>query len=465
MHAVELITSLSLIPATAYLIYAGVHVLRVRAYVPAHRGRDRVTDDTPAQIEWRRDATPPTAYWVSRPERVTASRQALFVYDCTDNTDAADTTAAATTAGSGSTGSNVPALVPSTNSSSSSGNNSTTTADTTAAADDSADDEIGAGSVDSSGGSSTAQSVCTFESSFDGQQWQAVPRWLLFEPGSLSNAKHTLRVRAADAAGNVSPVLSYSFTVDNRSPDTVLVAAPAAATAATAAHFSLDDTVNVTAGLGGFEWRFDSASVTARHPAWRSLHEPELTLRDLSEGQHTVDIRAVTYTAGTRRDTVPIRHAWTVDTTAPDTSIVVYPAVVTHLRSAIFVVKASAPNVRFEYTLSSTNSTSSSSSSSSSNSTTTSSSSGDAQWTPAADATGVLHLYDLAEGAHCLQVRAVDAAGNADASPARHSWIVDRAGVYGRPSMPTNVKGSGGDQVATVQWERPSDDGGGAITK
>jgi large repetitive protein len=427
----------------------------VRAYIPAHRGRDRVTDDTPAQIEWRRDATPPTAYWVSKPERVTASRQALFVYDCTDNS-----AAAATTTAGNSSGSSTPALVPPTNSTSS--NNSTAAATTAGDGDNDTDDDadIGAGSVDSSGGNSTAQSACTFESSFDGQQWQAVPRWLLFEPGSLSNAKHTVRVRAADAAGNVSPVVSYSFTVDNRSPDTVLVAAPAAATAATTAYFSLDDTVNVTKGLGGFEWRYDSSSVTAKHPAWRSLHESELTLRDLSEGQHTVDIRAVTYTAGTRRDTVPIRHAWTVDTTAPDTSIVVYPAVVTHLRSAIFVVKASEPNVLFEYTLNST-----SSSSSSSNSSSCSSSIDDVHWIPAPDATGVLHLYDLTEGAHCLQVRAVDAAGNADASPARHSWIVDRAGVYGRPSMPTNVRGSGGDQVATVQWERPSDDGGGAITK
>jgi large repetitive protein len=270
----------------------------------------------------------------------------------------------------------------------------TTAADTIAAAAEQEDVEqigAGAGSLDSSS-SSTAQTACTFESSFDGQAWHAVPRWLLFAPGALSNAKHILKVRAADAAGNVSPVLKYSFTVDNSSPDTVLIAAPAAAAAVTTAHFTLADTVNVTAGLGGFEWRFDSASVTAKHPAWRSLHEPALTLTDLAEGQHCVDLRAVTYTAGNRRDTVPIRHAWTVDTTAPDTNIVVYPAVVTHLRSAIFVAKASEPGARFQYSLNSTVSTNSDSSSSSDGT----------QWIEADDDTGVLHLYDLAEGkSHC----------------------------------------------------------------
>lgn len=50
------------------------------------------------------------------------------------------------------------------------------------------------------------------------------------------------------------------------------------------------------------------------------------------------------------------------------------------------------------------------------------------------------------EGRHEIRVRAVDSAGNADPSPATYSWIVDRAGVYGHPSMVTDVVAEGGNQ-------------------
>lgn len=43
-------------------------------------------------------------------------------------------------------------------------------------------------------------------------------------------------------------------------------------------------------------------------------------------------------------------------------------------------------------------------------------------------------------------MRAVDSAGNADPSPATYSWIVDRAGVYGHPSMATDVFVEGGNK-------------------
>ena len=45
-----------------------------------------------------------------------------------------------------------------------------------------------------------------------------------------------------------------------------------------------------------------------------------------------------------------------------------------------------------------------------------------------------------------MRVRAVDSAGNADPSPATYSWIVDRAGVYGHPSMITDVVAEGGNK-------------------
>lgn len=44
---------------------------------------------------------------------------------------------------------------------------------------------------------------------------------------------------------------------------------------------------------------------------------------------------------------------------------------------------------------------------------------------PFASCTSPLRLSDLAEGSHTLQVRAVDAVGNADPSPATVTWVVD----------------------------------------
>ncbi|CAN0098867.1 unnamed protein product, partial [Ectocarpus sp. 4 AP-2014] len=79
------------------------------------------------------------------------------------------------------------------------------------------------------------------------------------------------------------------------------------------------------------------------------------------------------------------------------------------------------------------------------------------------DSSGVIHLYDLEEGRHEIRVRAVDSAGNADPSPATYSWIVDRAGVYGHPSMVTDVVAEGGNKQAFVQWSAAADDGGGDL--
>ena len=48
-------------------------------------------------------------------------------------------------------------------------------------------------------------------------------------------------------------------------------------------------------------------------------------------------------------------------------------------------------------------------------------------------------------------MRAVDSAGNADPSPATYSWIVDRAGVFGHPSMVTDVVAEGGNKQVHQQ--------------
>lgn len=51
-------------------------------------------------------------------------------------------------------------------------------------------------------------------------------------------------------------------------------------------------------------------------------------------------------------------------------------------------------------------------------------------------------------------MRAVDSAGNVDPSPAIYSWIVDRAGLYGHPSMVTDVVAEGGNKKVRRNCQR-----------
>ncbi|CAN0236695.1 unnamed protein product, partial [Discosporangium mesarthrocarpum] len=225
---------------------------------------------------------------------------------------------------------------------------------------------------------------------------------------------------------------------------------------------------------------------------WDISETPILSFKDLEEGLHNLTVRAKRLGYDGSHDQVPDAMNWEVDTVCPDTNFVVLPDVVTHLMTAVLVVKGSDDTVGFQYLLDSKENAGSS---------------GEVleprgledEWLDGG-VSGVIHLSNLAvsdrrgmgwegggvpvgvlwwamptclmcfgsdleEGRHEVRVRAVDAAGNTDPSPATYGWIVDRAGVYGHPSMVTDVVADGGNQQAYVSWSPPSDDGGGGITK
>lgn len=204
-------------------------------------------------------------------------------------------------------------------------------------------------------------------------------------PTDLSEGSHT--VQAATELYAVQSVRSAAntFIVDITKPDTSIVSSPPSATTATSATFGF----NASETGVRYECSLDGAPFT-------SCQNPE-TFTGLTERSHTLQVRAID--AVGNEDDSPASYTWTVDLTAPNTLIVASPPSSTHETSAEFDfnVEVAEPGVTYECSLD--NGT-------------------------FVACTDPVTFADLAEGEHTLQVRARDAIGNVDATPATHTWTV-----------------------------------------
>ncbi|NTX62946.1 Ig-like domain repeat protein [Myxococcus sp. CA051A] len=223
----------------------------------------------------------------------------------------------------------------------------------------------------------------TYQCALDGATFASCPSPATF--ADLSQGSHTLLVRAVDGASNAdSSPASRTWTVDTVAPDTTLVSGPSGATNSASAAFAFSS----TEGSSTYECSLDGATFT-------SCSTPA-TYNTLSQGNHTLAVRARD-TAG-NVDPTPATRAWSVDTVAPDITIVTGPSGTTNSTSATFTFTSSETPVTFECALDGASFTDCS--------------------TPA--------TYDtLSQGSHTLAVRARDATGNLDATPATRTWTVD----------------------------------------
>jgi hypothetical protein len=167
-------------------------------------------------------------------------------------------------------------------------------------------------------------------------------------------------------------------------PDTAIASGPSGATASAAATFAFTSTQP-----GSFECRLDSA------PAWSACSSP-VSYAGLAQGPHNFEVRAEDVHGNA--DPSPATASWSVDTVAPDTSITSGPSGATASASASFAFTATEP-ASFECRLDS-----------------------GSKWTHCASPES---YGDLADGNHSFEVRAKDALGNTDASPASASFNVD----------------------------------------
>jgi hypothetical protein len=202
----------------------------------------------------------------------------------------------------------------------------------------------------------------------------------------LADGAHTFQVKAtADLAGNAGTTTSYGWSIDTTPPDTSLTSTPASLSNTSSPSFSL----SATEAGSTFECNLDGAGFSAcANPASYS---------GLADGPHTFQARAVDDAGNV--DPTPSAHSWTIDATAPDTSIgPSQPAALTTATGATFDLSATEAGSTFQC------------------------SRDGAAFTAC---TSPKTYAGLADGSHTFQVRATDTAGNTDGSPASYTWVID----------------------------------------
>lgn len=241
----------------------------------------------------------------------------------------------------------------------------------------------GSQAVSFSGSSDTVSFLCKVD---NGASTGCSSGW---STGALSTGQHTVYVYAKDAGDNLSNAASRGFRVVNL-PDTAIGGTPAEGAlvnTASTAFVYLSDTGT------SFSCVLDGASV----PCSANL--------SAGEGEHTLSVAAgltpfsdnITYW-----DPTPAVRQWTVDTKPPDTSIVSGPPAITSATTAALAFTGADPApgtaIHFECRLDG------------------------GAYQPC---TSPVAYSGLALGMHTASVRAVDAAGNTDPTPASLSWKVE----------------------------------------
>ncbi len=208
---------------------------------------------------------------------------------------------------------------------------------------------------------------------------------------TLADGPHEVSATARDAAGNRSATRSINFVVDTAAPAAPLVTSPADGTWLAQASFVVTGTaepgVSVRIFLRG---QVVGAVVANAAGTW------SVQIGPLAEGSHLLSLSA-TDLAGNTSAVRTVRVG--VDTTAPDTSITAGPGSPEPSGTAGFTFATDDPTASFECSLDRNS------------------------WAPC---DGQLTLTDVPDGDHTLRVRAVDAVGNVDASPAVWTWTAAR---------------------------------------
>jgi hypothetical protein len=132
----------------------------------------------------------------------------------------------------------------------------------------------------------------------------------------------------------------------------------------------------------------------------------------LADGDYLFEVRA---SSNGQTDPTPASYFWVIDTTPPDTYIVISPPLLTNQSSALFTFTSSESPSTFACNLDG------------------------GGWIPCASPTS---YSSLAAGSHTFQVQATDAAGNTSPTPATYTWTIDitppSTQITSQPALLTN---------------------------
>lgn len=237
-----------------------------------------------------------------------------------------------------------------------------------------------------------------FQCAIDAGQFEdCVSPWTV----TLDDGPHTLQIRAIDEAGNVDPTpATRQVTVDTSGVDTKIDAGPNGLTNDPTPSFAFG---TETAG-STFECRLEGERSPL--PGFTQCSSP-LELPALPDGSFELQVRAKS-PAG-RFDPTPARRAFQLDATAPDTEITEGPPEggQSPTRQPTVKGRSSEQGGRFECRIDPKTKQ-------------------DVElvaWQNC-DAVGGFTTPKLSGGNHAIEVRAIDQAGNADATPAKRSFRV-----------------------------------------
>jgi hypothetical protein len=215
----------------------------------------------------------------------------------------------------------------------------------------------------------------------------------------LDDTTSKFSATATSAAGNASGCSApIAYVEDSSAPDAQIDGHPVDPANSTLATFVFSGSDGAGSGVASFRCRIDSNQPAA----WGACSSPQ-SYSSLGEGAHQFEVRAIDKAGNI--DPSPASFAWTIDTAAPQTQIDSHPPALTTATSAQFAFSGSDGSgtgvASFQCRRDSSEANA---------------------W---ASCSSPKAYASLADGAHKFEVRAIDLAGNVDASPASFSWTVD----------------------------------------
>src|SRR3989338_2584496 len=225
------------------------------------------------------------------------------------------------------------------------------------------------------------------------------------DTGLTEGTTYYYRVSATNSAGDSAYTTSDSIPLDTTAPDTTITSQPTNPSNSTSASFSFTSTETGST----FQCQMDSGGYSA-------CTSPK-SYTGLTAGSHTFYVKA-TDSAG-NIDSTPASYTWTIDTTAPDTSITSQPSSPSSSTSASFSFTSTETGSTFQCQMDS---------------------GGYSACTSPKSYTG------LTAGSHTFYVKATDSAGNIDSTPASYTWTIDTTA----PSSPAVSINSGASSTTST---------------